>query len=447
MPFLTANKNVALRSEKASLSNSSELSKNETTSDFEQELDVASQSNNRKKSDDVNTTKESRDSGQNETEDNASLSKEITDSAATNFSNLKQTKFDESQLISVKGIGNQDKELTGEVLPQGKKALNSAADLKLFSILDEHGNKSAEQEYLQESKKLANTNQNITQTLNTKEFKGDSKAVAAAQFDLASNIVSNLTGKSQENSLSGQIKNNKFNDIKSKFIAHDIEGNITSKLNKFGFDSGLFLKNAKLLISENNLKDLPQDLISNKFNSELITANDNRINQLFLSQAPHMEPLRAETQQMQLSLRVNEPLNNMSQIIDRFAPAMKQQLMTMINQGIHQAELKIDPPELGQILVRIMVTGEQTQVHFNAQQNNTREMLEQALPKLKEMLSEQGMQLADGQVSQQKEQQGNNQNNNRESLNNYKLDADNWVETSVNLTQLNTKSKGIDFYA
>ena len=79
---------------------------------------------------------------------------------------------------------------------------------------------------------------------------------------------------------------------------------------------------------------------------------------------------------------------------------MKQQLITMVGQGAQHAEIRLDPAELGHMVVKIQVNGEQTQVQFQVAQSQTKDLIEQAIPKLREMLAEEGLQLADSHVSQ-----------------------------------------------
>ncbi|MGS0730652.1 flagellar hook-length control protein FliK, partial [Shewanella sp. 0m-11] len=110
---------------------------------------------------------------------------------------------------------------------------------------------------------------------------------------------------------------------------------------------------------------------------------------------------RQEIPQLQLSLKQGaEQTPAMQQMIQRFSPMMNQQLITMVSNGVQHAEIRLDPPELGHMMVRIQVQGDTTQVQFQVSQHQTRDLVEQAMPRLREMLAEQGMQLTDGQVSQ-----------------------------------------------
>ncbi|MCL1124368.1 flagellar hook-length control protein FliK [Shewanella surugensis] len=115
-----------------------------------------------------------------------------------------------------------------------------------------------------------------------------------------------------------------------------------------------------------------------------------------------LTPLSATNSAGEMSLRsAGDNLSSMHSMIQRFSPVMQQQLLTMVSQGVQQAEIRLDPAELGQMMVKIQVQGDTTQVQFQVTQLQTRELIEQALPRLKEMLAEQGMQLSDGQVSYQ----------------------------------------------
>ena len=159
---------------------------------------------------------------------------------------------------------------------------------------------------------------------------------------------------------------------------------------------------------------------------------------------------RQELPQFNLSLKQGaEQAPQMQQMIQRFAPVMNQQLITMVSNGIQQAEIRLDPPELGQMMVRIQVQGDTTQVQFQVSQHQTRELVEQAMPRLREMLAEQGMQLTDGQVSQGdgrngQGDQGSGTGNGRTATETDEISA----EEMLTRSNLSTSSaSGIDYYA
>lgn len=73
----------------------------------------------------------------------------------------------------------------------------------------------------------------------------------------------------------------------------------------------------------------------------------------------------------------------------------------LINQQQQSAELRLNPPHLGPIEVRITIQQDQASVAFTAHHAVTREALEAAIPRLREMLGEQGLNLVNVDVSQQ----------------------------------------------
>lgn len=162
-------------------------------------------------------------------------------------------------------------------------------------------------------------------------------------------------------------------------------------------------------------------------------------------------PLRAETPQFQLSLKQSsEQASSMQDMIQRFSPVMKQQLVTMVSQGIQHAEIRLDPPELGQLMVRVQVQGDQTQVQFQVAQHQTRDLVEQALPRLKELLAEQGLQLTDSQVSQQDSGSGNAEEGRTETeQEGYDQELDDFSadESLLSSNQATSYRSGIDYYA
>lgn len=74
------------------------------------------------------------------------------------------------------------------------------------------------------------------------------------------------------------------------------------------------------------------------------------------------------------------------------------------NQGIGSASLHLTPEQLGPVEVKISVHQGAASVWFSAAQPDTRSALEQALPRLRELFSAQGLNLAQAGVSDQSAQ-------------------------------------------
>jgi len=68
--------------------------------------------------------------------------------------------------------------------------------------------------------------------------------------------------------------------------------------------------------------------------------------------------------------------------------------------GVQQAELQLNPAEMGPIHVQIQIDGKEARVDFSAGAAVTRDVIERGLPELASALREQGLTLAGGGVFQ-----------------------------------------------
>ena len=107
---------------------------------------------------------------------------------------------------------------------------------------------------------------------------------------------------------------------------------------------------------------------------------------------------------------INEPFGRAS-----WSQAMGKQVLMMINQNIGSAEIRLNPANLGPIEIHIDMSEDQVNVAMSSRHAIVREAMEQALPRLREMLNDNGFNLSDTDVSQhsfaeQREQNTNNQN-------------------------------------
>ncbi len=84
---------------------------------------------------------------------------------------------------------------------------------------------------------------------------------------------------------------------------------------------------------------------------------------------------------------------------------LKANLLLMVNKGLEKATIQLDPPELGSMMIKLQVNhDQQAQVQFTVANPQAREMLENAMPRLRDMLNEAGIELDDAQISQQDRQ-------------------------------------------
>jgi len=85
---------------------------------------------------------------------------------------------------------------------------------------------------------------------------------------------------------------------------------------------------------------------------------------------------------------------------ERFPDALGERVAWMIDRDLGSAQLRLNPPQLGPVEVRVQVSGDQASVALAAHTQQAREALEQAMPRLRDMLGSQGFVQVNVNVSQ-----------------------------------------------
>lgn len=88
------------------------------------------------------------------------------------------------------------------------------------------------------------------------------------------------------------------------------------------------------------------------------------------------------------------------------ATQMQTQVGLMMARNMKSVDIRLDPPELGSMQVKLSVQNDQASVSFVVSSQQAKDALENSLPKLKELLEQQGLELADSDVNQQNSQNG-----------------------------------------
>lgn len=78
-----------------------------------------------------------------------------------------------------------------------------------------------------------------------------------------------------------------------------------------------------------------------------------------------------------------------------------QRILMMTKDGVQTAEVRLNPPHLGPIEVRITLTEDHASVNFSAHHTMTRDAIEGAMPRLRELFQSNGLTLSDAQVFDQ----------------------------------------------
>jgi flagellar hook-length control protein FliK len=89
----------------------------------------------------------------------------------------------------------------------------------------------------------------------------------------------------------------------------------------------------------------------------------------------------------------------------QFSEELGGQVRVFVNNGLQEARLQLTPADLGKVQITINMEGEHARVVFVAETAAARDLLDQSMPRLREMLQQSGIQLAQGDVSDQAESQ------------------------------------------
>lgn len=81
--------------------------------------------------------------------------------------------------------------------------------------------------------------------------------------------------------------------------------------------------------------------------------------------------------------------------------ALGERAIMISAQNMRVAEIKLDPPELGSLSIRVNVNQDQVSLSFTSPHAHVRDAVEQSLPRLREMFAEQGLALQDSEVADQ----------------------------------------------
>ncbi|UPQ87244.1 flagellar hook-length control protein FliK [Vibrio sinaloensis] len=78
-----------------------------------------------------------------------------------------------------------------------------------------------------------------------------------------------------------------------------------------------------------------------------------------------------------------------------------ERMQMMMSKNLKNIDIRLDPPELGRMQIRMNMNGDAATVHFTVANQQARDVIEQSMPRLREMLAQQGVQLGDTSVQQQ----------------------------------------------
>ena len=156
-----------------------------------------------------------------------------------------------------------------------------------------------------------------------------------------------------------------------------------------------------------------------------------------------------QTQAQSKSVSVDPGVMQAINIIKSDAAKMLQERVSaLLNINNKEAEIRLDPPEMGSMQIRIRSDAEQAQINFVVQNQQAKEALEQSMPRLREMLAQQGIELGESSIQQGSPEQQDGQSGQEQFAGTQQTDEQQpEVSAQSSETSRQQSSSSIDYYA
>ena len=431
----------------------------------------------------------------------SSDNKENLDTLKTAFTDqvVPSVKEIESEVYN-KAIVSPDKELDAEVLnaTPNNEVVHSVQEENVETPKRMSNNDSSfsDKEFDHDSYKIASSNEAILpgEKLDAETFNvTPNKSVVSSVNELASGAVKKEFNEEMDLPVKEPVQSNieessplpetlspilvqietaqkvdtKVNDLKTK--PNFVKEEISLKGSK---DSSLFLdKGAKIgvdnlsteegVIDDKSIKELSSQ--PNKIDSIISSLKQEADKPIFgLNHDTHsmrataatvsdriLNQSAANTPLMQ-SAALQQPIELQSK---QASVIMGERIMMMLGQGKQEVTIRLDPAELGSMQIKLHVQQDQLQVAIQTQVGQSRDIIEQNLPRLREQLAQQGIHLGEASVEQQSRQQGQSESqhsqNNANALQTNSGRGEHLLDEQSEwlATQIPLPAQGIDYYA
>ena len=223
-------------------------------------------------------------------------------------------------------------------------------------------------------------------------LRDESKSQIIVPNKLNSDVSLMATGKDVLAALKAGVAEFKDQLAAGHEPALDLKALVAQAIEKTA-DSGVVAKVVDGL--DKSMRTLSQSLAA------ITQINESSINQALNTASVDSQVSQAEQHK---AMQLNQFDNKLDKALNLHKPEGHQQLADkvrwMVNTGNLIAEIRLDPAELGSVHVKVSLSAESATVNFVVQSQQTREALEAATPKLREMLAEKGIELGQSTVKQ-----------------------------------------------
>lgn len=184
--------------------------------------------------------------------------------------------------------------------------------------------------------------------------------------------------------------------------------------------------------------DLSQQLTTQMLATQQVAAGERTVTR------DNIQQLSVEAQRSAQHLAQADKAVNIAQPEGQTQLAEK--VRFMVNQNTMQADIRLDPPELGSMKVRINMSGETAAVSFIVQSPQAKDTLDQAVPRLRELLQEGGIELGQSSVQQEQNEDASEQGEGSGQFASNDEDFDEDTAQSTEQRIVNGRLGGIDYF-
>ena len=269
---------------------------------------------------------------------------------------------DMSKLIAQTAPGQVSVNSTGAVSQQADQSIASQQNVTVLS--EQPFNKP--EVLLSADASIVRMQRGLSDTSNTRDSVNRNGAVKAGVVNPSSRV---------------DVTDVQLHALKSETLLSDADQMFTSRMQMAAFNQSTELAAQKL--AAENLSNLSQ--------AHLAEASSAALSRSPMASAV----LSGDSQSTSLQSMITESFGK-----PEWGQGMGKQILWMVNQSINRAEIRLNPANLGPLEVRVDMDNDQVNVAFTSRHADVREAVEQAMPRLREMLEEKGLNLADADISQ-----------------------------------------------
>lgn len=237
-----------------------------------------------------------------------------------------------------------------------------------------------------------------------------------------------------------QLKQGKHSDLDLKSLVVDNLNRISQEVNPESVGAALSRFSQTLEISTTLVAHASTNLLIGSEATGVTALVDRALTKENHTQSNLLQAKQTQQQVVQFEKTVNFVRSEGQQ-------QLVEKVRWMVNQNNLQADIRLDPPELGAMKVRVSLNGETASVNIAVQSQQAKDLLDTAAPKLRDLLEQQGIQLGQSSVEQEQHQKDKHSagpgGNNRELVSENELEEGNRVTEQV---IVNGRLSGIDYF-